>query len=52
MTQIAVQFMVGSFRPSAAVPAAGTATLYPRQVTAQDKEQLCCQPMSQEASAP
>lgn len=51
MIQIAVEFMVGALRPRAAVPAAGTATVYPRQVTAQDKVQLCCQPTSQRASA-
>lgn len=43
--------MVGAFRASAAVPAAPTATLYPRQVTAQDKNRLCCQSVSQEASS-
>lgn len=37
----ALEFVVGAFRPSAAVPAATTATLYPRQITAQDKKQLC-----------
>lgn len=51
MIQIAVEFMVGALRPRAAVPAAGTATLYPRQVTAQDKAQLCWHPTSQRASA-
>lgn len=47
--QIALEFTVGAFRPSAAAPAAPTAILHPRQVTAQDKKQL--QPVSQEASS-
>lgn len=42
---------MGAFRHSAAVPVAPTTTLYPRQVTEQDKKQLCCQSMSHKASS-
>lgn len=41
--QTALEFTVGALRHSAAVPVAPTTTLYPRQVTEQDKKQLCCQ---------
>lgn len=41
--QTALEFTVRAFRRSAAVPVAPTTTLHPRQVTEQDKEQLCCQ---------
>lgn len=47
--QIALEFTVGAFRPSAAAPAAPTAILHPRHVAAQDKKQL--QSVSQEASS-
>lgn len=49
--QTALEFTVGAFRHSAAVPVAPTTTLYPRQVTEQDKKQLCCQSMSHKASS-
>lgn len=41
--QTALEFTVGAFRCSAAVPVTPTTTLYPWQVTGQDKKQLCCQ---------
>lgn len=49
--QTALEFTVGAFRCSAAVPVAPTTTLYPRQVTEQDKKQLCYQSMSHKASS-
>lgn len=47
----ALEVTAEALRPNTAVPAAPTATLYPRQVTAQDKWQLCCQSVSQKASS-